>query len=503
MQNTQEYLSENSQRNYPFRASINGVSPAVPKGFILTLRLFITGDQETTAWLSEIKYTQTTDIYKLTFSNASGIILDGEISRLDSGSSRNTKKSVIGSGQKVCIFTTGDLWDSPSWNGGGNWTITITEAGGLIEPTCLLPGPATLRRIIIDGIADPGNYPKNAIQSIQGGHNVSLSLSNNLYLIENDGSITIEAGAGLGLGLVPAREDPEEEQPKIPITTINNIGPDSVGNVNLQTADCLRAVIPISQGMQIENTIQIQNDCVPCCQCSSFRAFARSTKRRAEEIQLLCQSVRAQYKDSIDMYDIGIKESKNKKKNKPLVIVRDVRLDKNTITFTVQNISQLTVYPYISISVSDIYGDGIYFNEPMTVISPLSFTTISRNIADQKIIIIANKTTRAKDKDEPGTEDSSLAYPTNIDDNIGNGIILQCNYPHKDNFQSGDSCAAYIDTAGIDLRTEGNVIMINTVAALKKDLKFGSLGHSISMQVVVSDNKPTLTILDEVPIKES
>lgn len=499
MQNTQEYLSENSQRNYPFRASINGVSPAVPKGFILTLRLFITGDQETTAWLSEIIYTQNTDSYKLTFSNAAGVILDGDISRLDSGSSRNAKKSVIGSGQKVCIFTTGDLWDSPSWNEEGNWTITITEAGGLVEPACLLPGPATLRRIIIDGIADPlaGIYPKNVTQSIKGGYNVSLSLSNNLYLIENDGSITIEAGNGLGLGSLPL------EEVDVTLCTINGVGPDSNGNVNLTAEDCLRVLVPMSGGQKIENTLQIESDCMPCCPCESYQRMSKSIERRANDIQSQCESIAATQLDAAVAYGIGdnyIKANKRSPKQTPLVIARDIMVDKNTITFTIQNISNYSLYPYMSVTLFDS-NENAPLSIDLSVASPLLYLTANTSNNSFEGSVNGKKAVRAKLKNGQGSD----RFPTNIDNN--KGTVLQIGYPSQSDatqnnylreFRGGDSCAIKL-TTGEDIRVNNRNIKIRSVAIVGKDLQYSFLGHSIIATITGSGDSSSLAITKRIP----
>ena len=108
MPNTGEYLNENSERSYPFRSSTADAAP-IPLDFIVSLRLFLSANQEVNVYISEITYNSTADTYFLEFSNDAGVVLDGTIDRTDLGAPRKFKKTVLGSGQTVCLFTPGPL----------------------------------------------------------------------------------------------------------------------------------------------------------------------------------------------------------------------------------------------------------------------------------------------------------------------------------------------------------------------------------------------------------
>lgn len=87
--------------------------------------------------------------------------------------------------------------------------------------------------------------------------------------------VRIDLSAGLGEGVYL---DCEQYEP--PIFTINGISPDENGNLALDPRDCYRLEVPIDEMAQggvpgppwhiKSHTLQIDNDCAPCCDCEDY-----------------------------------------------------------------------------------------------------------------------------------------------------------------------------------------------------------------------------------------
>jgi hypothetical protein len=85
--------------------------------------------------------------------------------------------------------------------------------------------------------------------------------------------ITVNAVAGSGTG----RYDPGCADSPV-IRKVNGIGPDANGNVQITGGDCYRVERPINEVLDdaagqvsiINHTLQILNDCLPCCTCDGF-----------------------------------------------------------------------------------------------------------------------------------------------------------------------------------------------------------------------------------------
>ena len=434
-------------------------------------------------YVSEITYNSTADTYFLEFSNDAGVVLDGTIDRTDLGGSRKFKKTVLGSGQTVCLFTPGPLWDDPSWGGGGNWTENYTIADSVIETSAVLPGPSPFRRMLIDGESDPrgGVWPLDISQSLIGGYNVGLSLDRDENTFIDDGGILIEAGAGLGLGYLPL----EEETASLPITRINEVTPDEFGNINLSAEDCLRVFTPVFNGVPIDNALQIESDCVPCCPCSSYSKMAASISRRSNNIRAQCEALTSTQADAAMAYRLGMDYITLHRKNIIVskgTITRDFILDSSNLFFTLQNRAAYPAYVYFSVVIT-----GVDPPVSINVVSPRSAVVIPppwppihspptfEDCVNEDLKNIA-----------PLLPDGmgSLTFPTNITNEMG--LPVRVGY-HKQKvgiwpFPSGGSAVVRLQLSD-DIRQQGANIKVRTVSRFGHYLFYGKLGHTATARV--------------------
>lgn len=344
MPDNAQWLSGNAERNYPFRATTLPELATIPVDFIIDLRLFLSARQEVEIFLSEIVFVEATDSYTLTFSSATGVELTGTLARLNTGRSRVGQKTVLGEGEKVCLFVPGDKWNTPSWNGAGDWTLTSTADVASLESSVVLPGPKTFRRIIIDGQTDPfaGAYPLDAAQSLVAGYNLEFKMVSPAAITNSGPQVEISAGPGLGSGYAPA------EAPELFIRTISGVGPDEQGNVQLVTEDCLRISTPIFEGEPLPNTQEINSDCSVCCSCGKYREMSARISANSALTKELCDLLSAINDDAQEAFAIGQAYIRDKfdLNVAPLVIARDPQLDGNYLKFTVQNQAPYPVYSY-------------------------------------------------------------------------------------------------------------------------------------------------------------
>jgi len=493
MPNTGEYLNENSERSYPFRSSTADAAP-IPLDFIVSLRLFLSANQEVNVYISEITYNSTADTYFLEFSNDAGVVLDGTIDRTDLGAPRKFKKTVLGSGQTVCLFTPGPLWDDPSWGGGGNWTENYTIADSVIETSAILPGPSPFRRMLIDGESDPrgGVWPLDISQSLIGGYNVGLSIDRDQNTFTDDGGILIEAGAGLGLGYLPL----EEETTLLPITRINEVTPDEFGNINLSAEDCLRVFTPVFNGLPIDNALQIESDCIPCCPCSSYSKMSASISRRSNNIKAQCETLASTQADAAMAYRLGMDYIILHRKNIIVsegIITRDFILDSNSLIFTLQNRAAYPAYAYFSVVISGVDPPpSISVDSPVSaVVIPPPFPPIHSPPTFEDCVNEDLNNFGISPLLPDGT--GSLTFPTNITNEMG--LPIRVGY-HKQKvgvfpFPSGGSGAVRLGLS-TDIRQQGVKITVRTVNRFGHYLFYGKLGHRTIARVFGNGNNSTI-----------
>lgn len=250
--------------------------------------MFLSGREEVGVYLKSAVYSSGLDRWTLTFANPANeaVLITGAVDRVGG------VRKVLGSGASVCIFTTGPSWDNPSWSGAG---VTYSASEAQIERSLQFSGPKTFRRIIIDGVTDPlsGGLPLEAELKIVGGYNMEIT--------SRDGIARIEAGSGLGAGYPAAADAP------LLIRSLNGVGPDDRGNVNLAGVDCYRVSrVRLEGGAFVPAAVQIQSDCSPCCGCENYRRMARAIERRNAKLLSLCDQANALHEQAIALFNQGV-----------------------------------------------------------------------------------------------------------------------------------------------------------------------------------------------------
>ena len=358
----QEWQTANLDVAFPFASRQE--DGGLPTGFIVDLRLFLTGTEKIEADLSTVSYDHELDSYTLTFSDPveGTVLIEGSIGRLSSsGSSIVGSKQCIASGAKVCLFTPGPVWDSPSWGGEDSWSLSFASKEARILSDQVNPGPSTLRRIFVEGsVPDESGWPRGGVQKIIGGNNISLSFNGGRSIISVPDVIEIDAVGGGGMGY------PTTGSAKIDyLATFKGKGPDTNGNVTIEGFDCLRVAQPkLGSGEPIPNTVQIESDCLPCCTCREYLNSSRAIGRRSAKIKDLCDLLASEMQNSANAYNLGV--SAINKGRKPLVVVRSVRVGASTISFAVQNVTGIALYAYVAVRIeySDFVLGGMTVSQP-------------------------------------------------------------------------------------------------------------------------------------------
>lgn len=343
----QEWQTGNSLIGFPFSSEESG--QVLPDDFIVDLRLFLTGTKIVEAFLGTVAYNHVTDAYTLTFAKKQGgaTVLQGTVSRLDaSGGSKVGFKQVISDNEKVCLFVPGNSWHTPEWGGVDSWTLSYTSTEAEISSDVVNPGPSTFRRIFVEGhVPDESLWPRGGIQTVIGGYNINLGVGGGRSIISIPGAIDLSAIGGAGAGY-PPKEDPVIDY----VATFNGEGPDSKGNMQFDTVDCLRVFQPMTESeLPVPNTIQVVSDCMPCCTCEEYRNTSRAIGRRSAKVKDLCDRLQQLITDSATAYNIGV-AAINKNRD-PLAVVRSIRAGGSTIDFAVQNVAGIPIFAYVAIRI--------------------------------------------------------------------------------------------------------------------------------------------------------
>lgn len=316
------YKNEGEETFGPFLAPPSGQN-GPQRGFIVDLRLFLSGRHEYTAYLRSVSYDSESDSWTLAFADPANdsILVSGTVSRTVNGEIR--KSASMGSGSKVAVFSTGRYWEDPTWGGEGSWQKTYSATTSEVEASKLLNGPKTIRRIIIQGQADPfsGEYPRGGSQTIIGGYNLQLSdieqnqgtlVSPLLQNVAGQRTLVISAGYGLGAGAPTDTPDTSRK-----VLTINGLRGDSVSeNFSIASLDCIKVTVPptTQSGAIIDHEIQIESDCGPCCGCENYRAVSAAIEMSYSRIVSLQKTLKSMYTSTYGKYQQGmdrIKQMKN------------------------------------------------------------------------------------------------------------------------------------------------------------------------------------------------
>lgn len=149
-------------------------------------------------------------------------------------------------------------------------------AGGRIESSVIVPdirGVTGMR--VMDG-SDTGELFQGDVAFEPG--------SNTRFVVYDFGGVTVlQVSAISGEGTIADCECQGAVDLSAPIRTINQVPPDSLGNINVIGDDCLK-VTP----QATDNQVQVTDDCSkPCCGCSELETLVEDQKRVRDQVQTL------------------------------------------------------------------------------------------------------------------------------------------------------------------------------------------------------------------------
>lgn len=196
------------------------------------------------------------------------------------------------------------------------WLEYFEPTNGVLDPRTLERIPPRLLEVaVVTDLADEGaDIVLDSGQDIvlSGGYNARLSqLEDQEALINLDGGpfirlIKLDLAAGLGLGRFPCDSE-------LLLKQINGVGPNSRGNLTLDATDCYRISRPITvtgdrEADVDEATLQIDNDCGPCCDCQDFINVYEAIRRLTDKYRELGQraeAVRDQFRANKERWETG------------------------------------------------------------------------------------------------------------------------------------------------------------------------------------------------------
>lgn len=408
MTDTQEWQQSNSQRAFPFSETsygYSGVPNELPNDLFLDLRFFPNQWEDNKIFLSRITYYSQEDEYQLVFryvDNLQPVFVDPVIiPRLDNGDSIVGKKVVISDDSNLiyCAFTPGEKWGSGTaenlWImsyeiGGGVFSKIFEASQAMIDESVVVPGAKGVRRIFVQPIKvtdlpilPVNKWGREVKQNIKEGYNICLTLDEN-----NDDTVLVNARGGCGDGYPPNSQD-------LVIRTINLVpGNAQLGEFKLETHDCLNKIEKPSsiyenddhaQSITIENTIQLLNDCLPCCGCDKYRAVSAAITLRSLKLKELCDLLSSMILANTQLYNEAVKKINTSRK--PIAQIRGLRVGATYFTVSVQNICAIPIYAQIGITL--INALGVSWNQ--FYLSPSDANFLRYNINDLPPLQETNK----------------------------------------------------------------------------------------------------------------
>lgn len=378
MTNTQEWQQENSIRAFPFSESILNFdeNEALPRDFIVDLRFFPDRYTQENIYLYKVEFNSVNNQYNLEFRYFGEIeqtAISGVLYRTgENNQSLVGKKLVISGGASnpysVCVFTPGKLWDPIFSEGMQTEYFWIQEVGeendgiytklflnpleSALDNSIINPGPKTIRRIFIDSLSQPippsSLWGKEVEQKLFAGYNIEFEKN------PTNSVITIHARGGAGEGY-PEKED------DLVLRNLNTVYANSNGEIKLNPKDCLYKIEQPAIGTQVglegeqlnnvENTVQLFSDCLPCCGCDAYRVVSAAISRRSQILKGICNELTSMLLANAQLYNTAVQKI-NESRN-PIVRVRNFRVYQQYFKISVQNVCAVPLYGHIGLSVID------------------------------------------------------------------------------------------------------------------------------------------------------
>ena len=308
-----EWPDENAARAYPLHE--DGCPAALPFGFLLDLRLFLAADLRVAARLSRVDYAAAADTYHLVFAAVAddAVLLQGTVARQRQGASLVGGKVVLGAGARLAILEPGPAWDTPGFNGLGDWSLVFPAGTARLLESTAAPGPRGFRRFLVEDEVDDGAAPADATLTLIGGYNAVFSTTDDPAALGPRSVglanapvpadvVTVDAAPGLGAGYAPAAVA------ALLVRSFNGQGPDAAGNVLLVARDCLQLAPPVVSAVGggdavLPHTLTLANNCGPCCGCDRYRAVSRAISRRNAKLQDRCNTLHALLDQATNDYE--------------------------------------------------------------------------------------------------------------------------------------------------------------------------------------------------------
>jgi hypothetical protein len=133
---------------------------------------------------------------------------------------------------------------------------------------------------VTDGVTDIVHVLSGDVEFVAGYNMVITPQAlSKLFDNRNANTMTLSIVAGAGMGRVPSECEPDGT-----LKTINGVGPDDSGNVNLTPRGCYRYVRPEDGYSEtlisiLNHRIVLYNDCYPCCECEDYSRVYKGMDR--------------------------------------------------------------------------------------------------------------------------------------------------------------------------------------------------------------------------------
>jgi hypothetical protein len=145
------------------------------------------------------------------------------------------------------------------------WPEEIVPASGVLDERT---SELMSQRLLVLSEASSGAAVTGEI-TLAAGYNIVISEAPYAEPLRNTTMLTFSAIPGNGLGRAPGCLAPSSA-----IRAINGVKPDAQGNFALAAGQCYFVRQPVNvvgaQGVPIAATLDLGNDCGPCCECDDF-----------------------------------------------------------------------------------------------------------------------------------------------------------------------------------------------------------------------------------------
>jgi hypothetical protein len=211
----------------------------------------------------------------------------------------------------VCRLVAYSTW--PRANDAENYDKYLKPVNALIDERAVYKMPKRVLSVRVkNGTTTSAAYTGKF--SFINGYNVEIAAADPAVTdFRNETSVTFAAVAGTGKGRYTSCA--EINTPK-PITTINGVGANNVGDFLLASSDCLWARRPTTHtpinggGVTVAPSTtaqqQIGADCVPCCQCEDYADTAKymnDTSMRYRLIGARSENIRAYHENNVNRWN--------------------------------------------------------------------------------------------------------------------------------------------------------------------------------------------------------